>query len=84
MPVWKQARVLGQKLRGHYGYFGITGNSRAVSRFLHEVQQVWRKWLDRRSQHRTMSWERFGHLQHRYPLPPAVLPHSLYRAAAKP
>lgn len=84
MPVWKQAKVLGQKLRGHYGYFGITGNSRAISRFLHEVQKVWRKWLDRRSQHRTMSWVRFGYLRRRYPLPPAVSPHSLWRAAAKP
>jgi len=28
------------KLRGHYNYFGITGNSRALGRFLHEVKRV--------------------------------------------
>ena len=26
-----------RKLRGHYAYFGIVGNARALSRFLHEL-----------------------------------------------
>ena len=34
-----------QELRGHYGYYGITGNSQELSRFAHEVQCIWRKWL---------------------------------------
>ena len=44
-----QHRALEQKLRGHYGYYGIIGNSRALARFFWEVNHVWRKWLDRRS-----------------------------------
>lgn len=37
--------MLVAKVRGHYNYFGITGNSRALGRFWHEVKRVWKKWL---------------------------------------
>jgi len=84
MPVRVQARILGQKLRGHYGYFGITGNSRAVALFFNLICAVWRYWLDRRSQHRHMPWTRFQRLLERHPLPGPICVHSLYRAAAKP
>lgn len=84
MPVRKQQHALVQKLNGHYGYYGITGNSRAVSRFSHWVRAIWRKWLDRRSQRRHMPWERFKCLLERYPLPTPALRHPLYRHAAKP
>ena len=43
--VREQQLALASRLRGHYGYYGITGNSRALSRFWHEVIGVWRKWL---------------------------------------
>lgn len=84
MPVRKQAPILGQKLRGHYGYYGITGNSSAVARFFDEVRAVWRKWLNRRSQRRHMPWERFRKLLKCHPLPWPVCVHSLLRAEAKP
>ena len=64
-----QHRVLTSKLRGHYGYYGITGNTPALSRFAHEVLRIWRKWLDRRSQRASMGWEKFNQLLARYPLP---------------
>jgi len=84
MPVRKQTPILARKLRGHYGYFGITGNSLAVARFYHAVCAAWRKWLDRRSQRRHMPWRRFTRLLERHPLPLPVCTHSLYRRAAKP
>lgn len=84
MPVRKQQQGLALKLRGHYGYFGITGNSRAVSRFSHWVRGIWRKWLDRRSQQRHMPWERFGQFLKRYPLPPPHLRSLPLPHAAKP
>jgi RNA-directed DNA polymerase len=64
-----QHQALVRKLKGHFGYFGITGNSEALSRFRHEVTQAWRKWLDRRSQRARMTWERMMLLLKRYPLP---------------
>ena len=55
----EQQQKLNEKLRGHYAYYGVTGNSGALSRFLWEVQRRWRKWLYRRSRTRTMNWARF-------------------------
>jgi RNA-directed DNA polymerase len=77
-PVVEQHRELVVKLRGHYGYYGITGNSRALWRFRQEVTRTWRKWLNRRSQKGNMSWEKFQRLLARYPLPSAVPVHSIY------
>ena len=31
----EQQQKLNEKLRGHYAYYGVTGNSAALSRFLH-------------------------------------------------
>lgn len=81
-PVASQHRDLSLKLRGHYAYYGITGNARALSRFLHEVERVWRHWLNRRSARAKMVWDRFRRLLQRYPLPPARVVHSIYRTAA--
>ena len=67
--VAEQHKILCQKLRGHDAYYGITGNSRALQRLRHEVRGIWRKWLDRRSHSRRMTWERFKPLMKRYPLP---------------
>jgi hypothetical protein len=68
-PIQTQWECLTQKLRGHFGYFGITGNSSALWRFRNEVAVVWRKWLNRRSQRGQMPWERMKALLARYPLP---------------
>ena len=68
-PVRWQHQHLASKLRGHYAYYGITGNLRRLCRFRYEVQRVWRKWLARRSQRTQMPWERFNRLLVRYPLP---------------
>jgi RNA-directed DNA polymerase len=69
-PVKEQQRMLWQKLRGHYGYFGIVGNAQAVRRFRDAVIRTWRKWLSCRSGHGTLSWDIFKRLLERYPLPP--------------
>ena len=84
LPLVEQHRALSAKLRGHYGYYGITANSRALSRFRDEVQRAWRKWLARRDQTRRMPWCRFTHVMKRYPLPAAICVHSIYRHAANP
>ena len=79
LSVREQHKTLAAKVRGHYSYFGITGNSRALGRFLHEVKRAWRKWLDRRSNRARMTWERFRLLVSRYPLPLPRIVHSVYR-----
>jgi RNA-directed DNA polymerase len=74
LPVKDQARVLGSKLRGHFNYYGLPGNARAINRFHYEVRCRWRKWLSRRSQRARLTWEKFNRLLKHHPLPPARLP----------
>lgn len=73
LPVAMQAVIFGRKLRGHFEYYGIRGNSKAISTFAYEARCLWRKWLARRSQRAYLTWEAFNRLLHRYPLPPARL-----------
>jgi group II intron reverse transcriptase/maturase len=80
----EQQQKLNEKLRGHYAYYGVTGNSGALSRFLWEVQRRWRKWLYRRSRTRSMNWDRFRRLLQRYPLAGVRTVRSAYRHAANP
>ncbi|HUC07402.1 MAG TPA: group II intron reverse transcriptase/maturase [Solirubrobacterales bacterium] len=81
-PIREQHKTLSQKLRGHFGYYGITGNAEALARFRRSVECTWYRWLARRSW-RPMSWERFSALQRVFPLPPAIAVHSVLRRAAK-
>ena len=79
---WKlrdQQAALSRKLRGHYAYYGITGNFQALNRFRFEVERLWRKWLGRRSWRGRMTWDRFARLRNTYPLPAARVVHSVYR-----
>ena len=80
----QQQQKLNEKLRGHYAYYGVTGNSGALSRFLWEVQRRWRKWLYRRSRTRSMTWARFRRLLQRYPLAGVRTVRSAYRHTANP
>ena len=61
-------QALGRKLRGHFNYFGVTDNSRALYRFERAVHRLLLKWLNRRSQRRSFTWESFLRYQARYPL----------------
>jgi RNA-directed DNA polymerase len=81
-PLWEQVQTLGLKLKGHFGYYGITGNSAALKRYRWEVIRVWRKWLARRGDPQGMSWERMNRLLAFFHLPAARVVHSIY--AAKP
>jgi RNA-directed DNA polymerase len=68
-PIAEQHRLLAMKLRGHYGYYGLTGNSEALQRFAYEVRRAWHKWLARRSQRANSRWDHFQRILRRYPLP---------------
>jgi group II intron reverse transcriptase/maturase len=57
-PVRHQYAVLCKKLRGHYNYYGIIGNSRALRNFRYWVIVRWHYWLNRRSNSR-LTWQRF-------------------------
>jgi RNA-directed DNA polymerase len=73
LPVKEQWQELRRKLVGHFGYYGITGNYQALSRFGYLVKCTWRKWLSRRSQRGYISWEDFERLLAHYSLPTPTL-----------
>jgi group II intron reverse transcriptase/maturase len=64
---------LSAMLRGHYGYYGITGNGRRIRWYLHQVERTWKKWLSRRGRHGNFRWDRLRDLLKRHPLPPAKI-----------
>jgi RNA-directed DNA polymerase len=72
---WQQKQLL-SKLRGHSGYYGITGNSKSLSSVHHWVKRIWRKWLSRRTRDSYLTWDRFNLLLRRYPLPNLRICHS--------
>jgi RNA-directed DNA polymerase len=84
LPLGEQHRTLEQKLRGHFAYYGITGNMDALRRFRAGVIERWRKWLGRRRRGGWLSWSRMEGLLAQYPLPAARVVHSVYAHAAKP
>ena len=77
LPLTVQHAVLITKLRGHYNYYGITGNYEALARYQWEVRRIWHKWLGRRSQRAHLVWEKYERLLHRYPLPWPRVVHSV-------
>ena len=57
------------KLRGHYGYYGVTDNSKSINAYFYEIRGILYKWLNRRGKKGCYSWEKFKLLLARYPLP---------------
>jgi RNA-directed DNA polymerase len=83
-PVSDQHSLIVKKLRGHYAYYGITGNTRGISSFWQATVRIWRKWLGRRSHNSGMNWQQFTRLLGRYPLPVPRIVHRLPARAASP
>lgn len=72
----EQQRKLNEKLRGHDGYYGVTGNIRMLSRLRYEVAKLWRRWLQRRNRSSSPNRERFQGMLNVFPLIPARVAHS--------
>ena len=71
----EQYAALNRKLRGHYAYFGITGNAKSLDTIQHKVKEIWHKWLCRRSQKSYITWEKFNLFLNRFPLAPPKIHH---------
>ncbi|MEC5426097.1 group II intron reverse transcriptase/maturase [Virgibacillus sp. C22-A2] len=58
-----------RSLNGYYNYYCITDNLQAVINYQFQVRKLLFKWLNRRSQKRSYTWEKFNLLLKRFPLP---------------
>lgn len=70
-PVKVQHKALVSRVRGHFQYFGMNGNTKSLHVVRNEVRRTWKKWLNRRSQRSRLTWERFKDLLRDFPLPQA-------------
>lgn len=75
-PVAEQYKTLCKKLNGHYGYYGIRLNYRALKAVYEHTRQSWRKWLSRRSWRSAIKWDKFLLMERRYPLPRPRIVHA--------
>jgi hypothetical protein len=55
-------------LAGHYNYYGVTSNSRSIRNFYHRATKILFKVLNRRSQRKSLNWEKFNNFLKKFPL----------------
>lgn len=67
--VKKLTKTIRANLIGHYRYYGVTDNSRALSVYKFQISKTVFKWLNRRSQRRSFTYDKFNLFLKRYPLP---------------
>src|ERR1700751_5610912 len=82
----EQADHLNQMLRGHYAYYGMADNIRALRKVHRAVEYYWRKMLSSRSWQGTVYWKKFQQIKERFPLltPKLHLPYGVLQALATP
>jgi len=76
-------QFLNRKLEGHTRYYGVSNNAHNVSRFIHASERLFFKWMNRRSQKRSMTWDKFILFRQRYPGVQPYIYFSLFHDNAK-
>jgi group II intron reverse transcriptase/maturase len=71
--------ILKAKLKGHFNYFAISGNYRWIYKFRCRVISLALKWINRRSQKKSMTWDKYIQYLQSNPLPEARISFSLYQ-----
>jgi len=77
--IWKTLR---SKLRGHFQYYGVSGNFRSIGSFEYLTKKLTYKWLNRRSQKKSFNLESFSAYLMRHPLPTPAIHHDFYTGFA--
>ncbi len=72
---WK---IVSAKLRGHFEYYGISGNYASIRDFYQLALRLIFKWINRRSQKKSMNWKQFINYLKYYPLPLPEIKHNIY------
>jgi len=66
----KTMHTLKAKLQGTWNYYGLIGNSRRMKLLYDETCRSLYKWLNRRSQKRSLTWAGLKRLMMRFQVPP--------------
>ena len=78
IPIKKIWEIFTAKTRGHIQYYGVSFNIEQVADFLYEAKRILFKWLNRRSQKKSFTWEKFALFIEKNPLPEAKIVHPLF------
>ena len=70
---------LAARLRGHYNYYGVSGNWRMIANFGYLAIRAVYKWLNRRSQCKSFTWKQLNAYLAHYPLARPRIVHNLYK-----
>jgi group II intron reverse transcriptase/maturase len=68
-PMPQQLKTLRSKLQGTWNYYGLIGNYRRMKLFYEETVRTLYKWLNRRSQRRSMNWRALNRMLGRFQIP---------------
>ena len=74
-PIPDQSTHLTAMMRGHYAYYGISGNIKRLRWYADQVERIWHKWLSRRDRGSRLHWNQYTALLKRHPLPAARIVH---------
>ncbi len=78
IPTKEWWQTLKAKLRGHFQYYGVSGNSPSIKKYYSLALKLVHKWLNRRSQKKSMSWSKLYNYLSLYPLPQPRIKHNFY------
>lgn len=71
-------RTFAAKLRGHYQYYGVSGNFESVRSYYDQSIKLAYKWMNRRSQKKTWNYEEFNDYLKKYLLPQPKVTYAIY------
>ena len=74
---------INRKLRGHYQFYGVIGNSAGLNEYFTQVNKLLFKWLNRRSQKRSMTWISYGEKVRKKLLSPRITEQRLLQKPLK-
>jgi len=72
-PIHAQGAWLRQVVTGHFAYYAVPTNGRALSAFRYYVTDLWRRTLRRRSQRGGFTWDRMARLADEWLPQPRIL-----------
>lgn len=67
-----------RSLIGYYNYYCITDNIPATTEYVYRIEKLIFKWMNRRSQRKSINWDKFMLFLKKYPLPKPRVKVSIY------
>ena len=80
-PIAEIWSLLGVKVSGYYRYYGVSENYSNLKRYDYELKSLVFKWMNRRSERKSFTWEQFNQYLSLFPLASPKIYHNLYEYA---